>query len=394
MLNEHSISASDPDAQKTLLGYFRRDLFKTSFDYRRLSDEIRPTYAEPHAMAYQLATAFCRKAECPDRIGRIAIDYYADTEFNASAATIGDVHVIGVSAGVPVLLTALFFDLLKSTNPFAIDYTASNGDPEPGDFRFPIRMTTQKTPGSAAIARLIERTIRDSVPDLKWQRVWAVTLAEIAMMFVFAHELGHLVRGHTTAARKRDGQAIFEVTSSGMEQPRMLRRVRNLWEIEADETAFGFLWGYLITTAANRERFARRLRCRSAEHVQVALTARLIYAVSFVFFLLGQAQRRVDARNTHPSALVRITYLLAMAQTTLERFVPAASPEFLETEIQKAHSQAEAAWNRLGLEFGVGGYKETIDDLPVVINRIDRRRDSLTKVLRGFAWKPQSPPEP
>jgi hypothetical protein len=383
MLNEHSKSASDPDAQKTLLGYFRRDLFKTPFDYRGLSDEIRPTYAEPHAMAYQLATAYSRKAGCLDRVGRIAIDYYADTEFNASAATIGDVHVIGVSAGVPVLLTALFFDLLKSTNPFAIHYTASHGDPEPGDFRFPIRMTTQKTPRSATVARLIERTIRDSVPDLKWQRVWAVTLAEIAMMFVFAHELGHLVRGHTTAAaRKRDGQAIFEVTSSGMEQARMLRRVRNLWEIEADETAFGFLWGYLITTVANRERFAKRLRCKSGEHVQVALISRLIYAVSFVFFLVGQAQTRVDERSTHPSA-----------QTTLERFVPAASPEFLETEIQKAHSQAEAAWNRLGLEFGVGGYQETIDDLPVVINRIDRRRDSLTRVLRGYAWKPQPSPE-
>jgi hypothetical protein len=90
---------------------------------------------------------------------------------------------------------------------------------------------------------------------------------------------------------------------------------------------------------------------------------------------------------------VRITYLLAMAQTTLERFVPAASPTFFETEIQKAHSQAEAAWNRLGLEFGVGGYQETINDLPVVINRIDRRRNSLTRVLRAFAWKPQPPLE-
>lgn len=112
--------------------------------------------------------------------------------------------------------------------------------------------------------------------------------------------------------------------------------------------------------------------------------------MSFVFFLLGQTQRRVDVKSTHPSALVRITYLLAMAQTVLERFVAKASPTFLETEIQKAHSQAEAAWNRLGLEFGVRGYKETIDDLPVVINRIDRRRDGLSRALRGLAWKRES----
>jgi hypothetical protein len=150
------------------------------------------------------------------------------------------------------------------------------------------------------------------------------------------------------------------------------------------------LWGYMITTPTNRQRFARRLRCDGGAHVEAALTARMVYAVSFVFFLLGQAQTRVDARSTHPSAMVRITDFMAMAQTALERFLPAASPERLEKEIQNAHSQASAAWNRLGLEFGVDGYRETIDDLPVVVNRIDRRRESVSKILRPFAWKPPS----
>jgi hypothetical protein len=140
------------------------------------------------------------------------------------------------------------------------------------------------------------------------------------------------------------------VTSSDTGRIRELRRVRNVWEIEADETAFGFLWGYMITTRANRERFARRLRCGGGEHPEVTLISRLIYAVSFVFFLLGQAQSRVDSRSTHPSALVRITYLLALAQTALERLVPGVSSELVEKETQHAHSgrsrvESPWAWN-------------------------------------------------
>lgn len=388
-LNEPSKSAADLDAQKSLHAYFRRELSKNPFDYRALSDEIRPTYESPHRMAYLLSSSFCRMAGCHERIGKIAIDYYADTEFNACAGTVGNCHVIGVSAGVPVLLAALFFDVLKSTNPFAINYSASNEDGrKPGDFWFPIRLTTQKTPPSSAIAWLIEKTIREGVPDLKWQRVWAATLAELAIMFVFAHELAHLVRGHTEATRQRGGQSIFEVAAPGADQNRKLRRVGNVWEIEADETAFAFLWGYLITTRENKNRFAKRLRCGAGELVEVALISRLIYAISFVFFLMGQAQSQVDAKSTHPSALVRITFLMSFAQEALERMVPKVSGAFIEAEIQKAHSQAEAAWNRLGLEFGIGGYQETIDDLPVVIGRILRRRDTVSRALRGLAWKP------
>lgn len=48
----------------------------------------------------------------------------------------------------------------------------------------------------------------------------------------------------------------------------------------------------------------------------------------------------------------------------------------------------------LGLEFAVDGYQDTIDDLPVVINRIDRRRESVSRAVRAFAWKPQPREEP
>lgn len=387
-VNEHSKSAF-ADARNALLKYLQHDLRKKPFDCAELSEQVRPNYTAPQEGAYQLAHAYCHKSGFAHYVDRIAIDYYADTEFNACADLAGDIHLVCVSAGVPMLLTALFCDVLQSTNPFSIDYGGIEGDPEPGDYKFPTRITSQKTPNSKVVARLIEKTIRESVPELRWQKIWAVTLAEIAVTFVFAHELGHLVRGHTAAARKRGPHSLLEVQSSDAGNARYLRRLRNIWEIEADETAFGFLWGYMITTRANRLRFARRLRCDKSEHVEVALIARLIYAVSFVFLLLGQAQTKVDPKGTHPSALVRITYLMAMAQTILERFLPEVPPEQTEKEIQNAHSQAEAAWNRLGLEFGVAGFKDTIDDLPIVVNRMERRRERLSNILRPFAWKPQ-----
>jgi hypothetical protein len=91
-------------------------------------------------------------------------------------------------------------------------------------------------------------------------------------------------------------------------------------------TAFAFLWGYAITTRTNRD---------------AALLER---------------QFRV-------------------------------SPGLVEREVQKAHSQAEATCNRLGLEFGVSGYRDTIEDLPFVVDRMERYRTRAASTFDAYGWK-------
>jgi len=136
------------------------------------------------------------------------------------------------------------------------------------------------------------------------------------------------------------------VTSSDTGRIRELRRVRNVWEIEADETAFGFLWGYMITTRANRERFARRLRCGGGEHPEVTLISRLIYAVSFVFFLLGQAHGSI-----REALILRLWCASLICWRSRRPPWSGWSPECrrnLSKRRLSMRTQAEAAWNRPG----------------------------------------------
>jgi hypothetical protein len=390
MLNRHSIDSTDADAQEGLLGFFRDNLGRHSFKYTGLNDAVRPIYEIAHGMAYEFARAYCHKSGRAQHLKKIAIDYYADTAFQATAYTKHDTHFIAVSAGVPVLLLTLFFEVFKYTNPFAATYSSANEeDNEPGDYRFPLRLPTQSDTPSLELAELINQTVQETVPPLRWQRIWATRMAELAMLFVFAHELSHVVRGHTSVLGTHHRSQLMEVTAHNPREA-VLFRLRHAWEVEADETAFAFLWSYLFSNKKIRGHLVKQLRCARGDHPEVTLISRLIYAASFMFFLLGQTQQQVDAVSTHPSALVRITYLMAYAQGALEHVFPGLSPSLVEQQIQSAHTQAEAAWNRLGLEFGKDSYQETRDDLPQAVARMTRRRDRVARAFGSYAWALQS----
>lgn len=299
-LNARTLAITNPATQTnlhTLLQELRRDPFHCSL----ISEPLRGLYDYPHIIAYEFARAYCTKSGHPHQIPNIAIEYYADARFQASAITRGDAHLITVSAGVPALLTALFFEVFRST---------------------------------------------------------------------------HLV----------------EVAAS-QDRFRSSFRIRQAWELDADQSAFSFLWSYMMGNRDNRRRLIRRLHCNHDDIPEIKLVARACYAITFVFLLLGQAQREVNRSDTHPSELVRITYLIAFAQTALEVQVPGVDPLRVEREVQAAHIQAEAAWNRLGLQFGVNDFSDTIEHLPQAIEHLRRRRERVGRAFGRYAWRFQ-PPQP
>jgi hypothetical protein len=390
VLNTKTLESADAQARRRLTGLFRQVGCKP-FNYSLLSEAIRGNYAYPHTIAYEFARAYCRKSGRAEQFPRIAIDYYADAGLQASAAMRGDAQLIAVSAGVPVLLLAVFFEVFRSTHPFSVEYDSPDAEStEAGDYRLPLRLTDQQSLEPGDLAALIEQTIRDTIPDGKWRRIWAVTLTELAVLFVFAHELGHVVRGHTTVLGTRRQRALVEIEKAPRRKP-TLYRIRQAWELDADETAFAFLWSYALANPDNRKRLMRQLQCGRGEFPEVKLVARLCYAISMVFLLLGQAQREVNAVDSHPSALVRITYLIAFAQTALEALVPGVPPGVVESEIQTAHAQAEAAWNRIGLQFGVNSFVDTVESLPLAINQLDRRRERARAAFGSYAWRFRQP---
>jgi hypothetical protein len=383
-LNARTLVVASPTAQAQLLGLFR-DQHRLPFHYGLISEALRGIYDYPHSIAYEFARAYCVKSGRGAEIPQIAIDYYTDGRFRASAITQTDVHLIAVSAGTPALLTALFFEVFRSTHPFSEEYEVEE-DVSPGDYRFPLKLVTESVGEPGALAAGIEGILRDTIPDERWQRIWAVTLAELAMIFVFGHELGHLVQGHTRVLRDQRRGLLVEVASES-ERARQLLRIQQAWELDADQTAFSFLWSYMIGNRDNRRRLIRRLQCGRDGIPEIKLIARACYAVSFVFFLLGQTQREVNATETHPSALVRITFLIAFAQQLLEALVPGVDPQRIEAEVQRSHVLAEAAWKRLGLQFGVDDFAETIEDLPLAVRHLQRRRERVGRAFGGYVWR-------
>ena len=77
-----------------------------------------------------------------------------------------------------------------------------------------------------------------------------------------------------------------------------------------------------METQKNRTRLMKRFRCAKTPHPSLSLIARLVYAVSFVFFLLGQSEAEVDAGETHPSGMMRVTYVLAFADRPSRSCIP------------------------------------------------------------------------
>ena len=352
-----------------------------AFDCQLLSEPVRPLFTQPLEVAQLALRAFARKAGNEALANDVSIQYATESCFDAYAFSPAGKHCVVMSSAAPALLQAVFFDVVRSTNPFSSRADeASDGGVEPGDFRVPLALPDA---GSTAndMAAAIDKLMRDAVPDEKWQRILGVALGELATVFLFAHELGHVVRGHTRLLADLRATRLAEISFDRNGPP---GRVARAWELQADQTAFAFLWSYAINTQRQRTRFLRQLKCTGAEPI-LELLGRLCYAVSFVFFLIAQGQSRVQSTGSHPSPLVRITFLLALAETVMEAQHPHLVDQVHDC-VTRAHDFAEAAWNRLGLEFGVRGFRDHIEDLPLATSTAQRHLDRTGRWLGRHAW--------
>lgn len=353
----------------------------TPFDPTLLSAPLRPVLALPLEVAEQCVRAFAARCGNEHLAADVSVSYSASSHFQAHAYPEGQQDHVRVAAAVPALLLGTFFEVVRFTDPFSRDPTPPPGDAtRPGDYRIPLTLPARSSrPGDLASG--IENLLRDAMPPEKWQRILAVGLAELATVFVFAHEIAHVVYGHARILHACRGVGIFELGSNGPEAP---GRIARAWELQADRVAFGFLWSYAINTARQRKRLQRQLMCKG-DSPELAMLGRLTYVVSFVFFLLSQGDKRVRSQGSHPSPLVRVTFLTAFAETAMEQRRPDLA-QLVHACVTQAHESAEAAWNRLGLDFGIQGYREHIDDLPAVVSEMHQHVHRIERTMGRHAW--------
>ena len=358
------------------------DIHPNRFDPALISEPLRPVFARPLDVAQRTLEAILVATNNTRLASEFDIGYTIEADFNACAYALDGRHIIDVSAATPALLLALFFEVLGSTNPFSTSPDEPPvDDAHPGDFLFP-QFLAAADQDDIHLASTIDTVLRDAMPPEKWQRLMALALAELATVFVFSHEIGHIVLGHTGILADQRNLALMELRSTRESVP---GRVSRAWELAADQSAFGMVWSYAVKNRRTRTRFLHYLRLESASDPILELAGRLCYAISFVFFLLGQNLSEVDAQGSHPSTLVRVTFLIALAQSILGEKHPSPGDRAYEV-VTQAHNFAEAAWNRLGLEFGKNSFSERIEDLPLAVTRSQRHMDQVRRRLGAYAW--------
>lgn len=388
--------SSDYATREALTGfqtYFKQYRMRC-FDYSRLEENLRGVYLVPQEIGYEMIRSFCRKIGRPDLIGKCVIEYIDHNQFQAFATKDDDHYYIGISAAVPALLQALFHNLFSLTNPLTESYNEEHGTGEEEDettYVFPDRIMSGRFTSDELRAE-ISGLIKDTIPKERWQRIMASKLAELATCFCIAHEIGHWVSGHIDIVETRAFHTIEEVrrktdkTKTGQSRP-IGRWLSQSFEIQADRIGMALLYSYAIGTKANRKKFMHYLRCHNDPS---ALYGRLLYAVYFVFLLLGQQQYMIDVQGSHPAPITRMSYLMAFLGTVMTEVEGADSTEAGDLVEQYADI-AEAAWNRIG--FTAGRNPDTIDDLPGVVEQLQRANAIVESIFKSQQWAVKYRPE-
>ncbi|WP_307141750.1 hypothetical protein [Siphonobacter sp. SORGH_AS_1065] len=353
------------------------------FNYELIESNLQGIYLVAQEVGYEMLKSFLVRIGKEDMILNCVIDYVHDSRFRAFATKQQNYYFIGISAALPALLQALFHNLFSFTNPLASFYeddsVADSQDEQ--DYIFPDRLLTNFFENEALRSE-IESIIKDTIPDERWKRMMSSKFTELAICFCIAHEIGHLVCGHTDIMGLRSMHTIQEVRFNGeMDEARPIGRwLSHAFEIQADQTAMGFLYSYVIGTAKHRGKFMHYLRCQNDP---IGLYGRMLYAVYLVFLLLGQQQYMIDVKGSHPAPITRITFLMAFLGTIMADR-DGYDPEVAGDLVERYADMAEGAWERIG--FPNGRNIETIDDLPQVVVDLQRAMDLTAHYFRSKQW--------
>lgn len=376
--NTVSSEFSSPEARSAFAKLFQQEEELLVFDYTSMDHNIQALYEVPQRSGYLLYQEFCRKVGKQDDLNRCVIDYLDDNDVQAYATSVDGFHHIGVSHALPILLQAIFQQLLSNTNPFSED----NPEDIP-KFEFPNSLPTTTT--KQQCFQSIEELLINTMPEAKWQKIMSTKLAEIAVLFCFSHEISHIVWGHSELSRQRGFLGVSEFRKKAEPKTKPISsRLRQAWELQADRAALGFLYSYVNNNKVYKKRLLNALKCDRSSNPTLQLMSRVTYAISFVFFLFGQDESSVTSKETHPSSITRQTFVMAQIVSQILYADPSCDEEEVTLTIQSAASKAEKAWNRLGFSFGK--YETDLDDLPKVVKRLSRF-DSLAKHFLGhYQW--------
>jgi len=162
---------------------------------------------------------------------------------NACAFTVGQNHYIGIFVGAPMLLNALFREMLSSPDVL----------PVIGDISKEIRHPKLNHNQLTSVEHYFEASNwkkREVFPKDPLRNQLCQHFETLVMYFLVLHEYTHICNGHVGYSSEISG-AAFYIEINMFDNPSFLRNeIRRTLEFDADNTAMSFLLDFILRRTA------------------------------------------------------------------------------------------------------------------------------------------------
>lgn len=316
----------------------------------------------------------------------VRTEYLDDRRINARVKKEAeDKFVIGIHIALPCILHYYFNNLMRS--PMLLDHL---GDVKKEHFYsdFSLNGIPLSLPKDLAIEEAIPGIIGASRPKQDVRAEAASRLTQIAMSFCVYHELSHIEIGHVNALIDSNGSSFFLELGGGSLFEWRHRRIRRVWEYEADKIAAIMVVSDLLREQ-NSDAFYNSFQIdpRESPYEIMGLVTLAIYGV---FHLFSQAsQKSIMSSKVHPHPFVRIAAISEeLISSMLEHKKNTFSDgERLRNTIFEGILVANSAWEDMGLSDS-SNFKDPSSWKSVfkVVDRLESQRLKYNRKYRDKGW--------
>ena len=318
----------------------------TAFDPQTIKDAaLRDHYYMLERRFSEIARFVERTYGLGDR--KIAIGFVSSNQAGATVKNIGDGYAICISSALPQALRLLFARLLADRE--LLPWLPSNDGDRAGSQEIELALNP---------ADLTDRQSMH-ISNGPARRQVAEILADIAVNFVFLHELGHILAGHTDLPDTEG--TLPEITEFSLVEivEREPADQARAWEYEADIVGSGLMNSQidtLIELARSEVGLSRQIFGPPQIAVEQCLSFAIIALYSLFRYLRG-ANLHLKLTGNHPDPLIRAFCVRdALFQATSNRHPVNRDllEELLSARFEEFDDALEAVGVLAGMELNEG----------------------------------------
>lgn len=308
----------------------------------------------------------------------ITFGFISVNQINATAKRTGVGYSIQISSALPQALRRLFARLLADAE--VLSWLPVDGLDNSGHQELEVALGLRDQTN--------HQSMQADSTSIRFQVV--AILADITINFVFMHELGHILAGHTDLPNLNGTLPVikeFELVEFSAEEPAEQARA---WEYEADIVGSGLMNSQidaLIGAAKSDTGNSRQIFGPPQIAVEQCLSLSVI-ALYCLFRYLRGASLHLNLTGSHPDPLIRAFCVRdALFQATATRHD--VNHELFEELLSARFEEFDDALEAAGFQSGMLLNDKAIDEVNLQMSALIRsRRDlrHLTCAYRYIDW--------